>query len=186
MLDILRRFRADLPVSDAEWEAMAGLAWHRLLLWEEEEEVEEEEEEGDSSNLFLSHALPRSSWTPAVVCSWLVLLFWCFSRCIPFVCRQDSAARHHGRSGPEGQLCSGLVLLVFCTWRCIRSCRLQATDACHHDRYGPEGAVRGAVQKTAEIPQLQFIMVVDFPVVTQRLIPTVLLTIRDSLVVVFE
>ena len=43
---------------------------------------------------------------------------------------------------------------------------------------GPEGAVRGAVQKSAEIPQLQVIKVVGFPVVTPRLIPTVLLTQR--------
>ena len=33
------------------------------------------------------------------------------------------------------------------------------------------------VQKTAEIPQLQFIKVVDTPFVTQRLIPMVLVTI---------
>ena len=36
-------------------------------------------------------------------------------------------------------------------------------NALHHGRYGPAGAVYGAVQKTAEIPQLQFIMVVAHP-----------------------
>ena len=36
----------------------------------------------------------------------------------------------------------------------------------------------GDVRKTAENPQLQFITVVDFPVVTPRLIPMVLLTIE--------
>ena len=38
-------------------------------------------------------------------------------------------------------------------------------------RYGPAGAVYGAVHKTAEIPQLLFIMVVVIPVITQRQIP---------------
>ena len=41
-----------------------------------------------------------------------------------------------------------------------------------------EGAVRGAVQKTADFPQFQFIMVVVIPVVTQRQIPMVLVTKR--------
>ena len=50
----------------------------------------------------------------------------------------------------------------YCTSRCVPSCRRQATDACHHVRCGPEGAVRGAVQKTSDFPQLQFIKVVDF------------------------
>ena len=66
----------------------------------------------------------------------------------------------------------------YCTSRFVPSCRLQATDACHHSRYGPEGAVRGAVQKTAEIPQLQFITVVDISFVVQRLIAMVLATIE--------
>ena len=57
---------------------------------------------------FLDRSLrwPRSSSTTAVVCPWLVLLFWCSSRCILFVCRQDSAARHYGRYGPERQYSS--------------------------------------------------------------------------------
>ena len=66
-----------------------------------DEEKEKEEEEETSSRSLLSW--PRSLSTTAVVCPWLVLLSWCFSRCIPFVCRQDSAARQHGRYGPELQ-----------------------------------------------------------------------------------
>ena len=66
---------------------------------------------------------------------------------------------------------------------------LQAPDACHHVRYGPEGAVRGAVQQTADFPQLLLIFqVVDFAVVTPKLIPMVLATmeipqLRDDKVV---
>ena len=51
-------------------------------------------------------------------------------------------------------------------------------DALHHGRYGPAGAVCGAVHKTAEIPQLQFIVVVVILVITQRQIPMVLVTKR--------
>ena len=54
----------------------------------------------------------------------------------------------------------------------------QALMSLHHGRYGPAGAVYGDVQKTAEIPQLQFIMVVVIPVITQRQIPMVLVTKR--------
>ena len=62
----------------------------------------------------------------------------------------------------------------YCTSRCVPSCCRQAPDACHHGRYGPEGALRGAVQKTVEFPQLLLIFqVVDFPVVVQRAIPMV-------------
>ena len=71
---------------------------------------------------------------------------------VPLRCRQAQDAPHHGRYGPEGQLC-GWFCWYF-TSRCVHSCRLQAQDACHHDQYGPEGAVRGAVQKTADFPQL--------------------------------
>ena len=54
----------------------------------------------------------------------------------------------------------------------------QAPDALHHGRYGPAGAVYGAVHKTAEIPQFQFLMVVVIPVFTQRQVPMVLVTMR--------
>ena len=54
----------------------------------------------------------------------------------------------------------------------------QAPDALHHGRYGPAGAVYGAVHKTAEFPQLQFLMVVVIPVFTQRQVPMVLVTMR--------
>ena len=42
-------------------------------------------------------------------------------------------------------------------------------DALHHGRHGPEGQLRSEIL----VPQLQFLHVVDFPVVVQRLIPTV-------------
>ena len=51
-------------------------------------------------------------------------------------------------------------------------------DALHHGRCGPAGAVYCAVHKTAEIPQLQIIMVVVIPVITQRQITMVLVTKR--------
>ena len=77
----------------------------------------------DSSDFFTLLSWRRSSSTTAVVCPWLVLLFWCSSHCFSFVCRQDSAARHLCRYGPEGLFPSrlsstptvaspGLVLLV--------------------------------------------------------------------------
>ena len=53
----------------------------------------------------------------------------------------------------------------------------QAPDACHHGRYGPARAVHGAVQKTSAFPQLQYVKVIEFPVVTPRLIPMVLVTV---------
>ena len=54
-------------------------------------------------------------------------------------------------------------------------CGLQAPDACHHRWYGPEGKLRGAVQKTADSPQLQFFEGRRyFLFVVQRPIPMVL------------
>ena len=146
MLKLSERIRHDMPLTESEW-AVVPLA--SLLFWQEEEKEEEEE---------TSSRWPRSSSTTEVACPWL--LIWCSSRCIPFVCRQDSAARHYGRNGPERQ-CSSCASRRFrhmqgwfcwyCTSRCVHSCRRrQATDACHHGRYGSEGAVRGAVQNTAD------------------------------------
>ena len=57
MLDILRRFRADLPVSDAEWEAWRGIGFCG-------EEEEEEEEEGGRSAFF---TIPRIAWLPGIL-----------------------------------------------------------------------------------------------------------------------
>ena len=50
-----------------------------------------EEEEKNFEDLFTLLLLPRSSSTTAVLCSWLVMPVQCFSRCVPFVCRQAPA-----------------------------------------------------------------------------------------------
>ena len=138
------------------------------------EEEEEEEEEEDSQNLFLSW--PRSSSTAAVVCPWLVTLVQCL-RSVLFVCRQAYAASMDGTDQKDS---THRALVVdsgsdqkdsyavgwFCwysTSHCVPFRCRQAHDACHHGRYGPEGALRGAVQKTADSPQLQFIEGRRFP-----------------------
>ena len=62
--------------------------------------------------------------------------------------------------------------------RCVFLRGFSGPDALYHGRYGPAGTVYGAVHKTAEIPQFQFIMVVVIPVITQRQIFMVLVTKR--------
>ena len=103
---------------------------------------------------------------------WWILLgdhFWIYSRIQRCLVRQwihvSVSLRRRG------------ACWLRCTSRCVPSW-FSGPGALRHGRYGPAGAVYGAVQKTAEIPQLQFIMVVVIPVITQRLIPMVLLTIE--------
>ena len=115
----------------------------------------------------------RSSLSGARACSFLVSLVQ-RSRSVPFVCRQAHAARHHGWYGPERQYSSCArrrlgqwLMRGWFYWSCTSCCVplrcRQAQDACHHGRYGPEGALRGAVQTTADFPQLQFIAGRRFP-----------------------
>ena len=91
------RIRHDMPLIESEW--AAWYRWQASSSSSGRKRKKEEEEETSSR-------WPRSSSTTAVLCPWLVLLFWCSSRCIPFVCRQDSVARHYGRYGPERQYSS--------------------------------------------------------------------------------
>ena len=57
-----------------------------------------------------------------------------------------------------------------CTSRCVPSW-FPGPDALHHGRYAPPGAVCGAVLNTAEIPQLQIIVVVYTPCRCAEFIP---------------
>ena len=77
-----------------------------------------------------------------------------------------------------GVACTRLVLLVTMHYALCSLPWFAGPYALHHGRYGPAGAACGAVHKTAEIPQLQFLMVVVIPVFTQMQIPRVLVTKR--------
>ena len=106
----------------------------------------------------------RSSLSGARVCSfpcssfaWLVCWLRCCSRSVPFVVGRPEMLRI--MAGTD-QRYSYVVGWFFWCWTssCVPLRCLQAQDACHHGWYGPERAVRGAVQKTADFPQLQFIV----------------------------
>ena len=179
MQDILRRFRADLPVSDAEWEAWQawrGIGSSASGKKRKRKKRRKKKTLRTSSHLTLRRAHRRQR-------QWYAHVWFCcfgaFHAVFPsFVGRTQLLGimdgMDHNDSIPFARRRLRLWQMQcwfywYCTSRCVPSCFRQASDAPHHGRYGPEG------QLCAE-------MVVNIFVVAQRQFPMGL-TVQKTIVI---